>query len=226
MSGATVNFTRYSLLAAQSLIRKLQRVPVATKLWVFHTAWACFTSSTPTASDTKHSHRASQTQGAQIGLSFQLRHPPTVLPTFLWVTAATQRKKLLPGTQASWETSRSWSKNKDGRLEATGDRQEADDKKFYVRKYHRHKNSEKIISQQAPFLLLHTVWRGVLEMAKVFSDWRGIKHTLTSMVTHTTGCHLILIMIALYGKLNFHNFFRGFLFSFLHVFFPTQHWMH
>lgn len=156
-----MNFTRYSLLATQSLIRKLQGVPVATKLLVFHTAWACFTSSTPRASDTRHSHRARQTQRGQTGHSFQLRHPPTVLPTFLWVTTATQRKKLLPGAQASRETSRSWSKNKDGRLEGTGDGQEAADKKFHIREYHRHKNTDKIISQQAPFLLLHTAWRGL-----------------------------------------------------------------
>lgn len=155
-----MNFTTYSLLATQSLIRKLQGVPVATELWVFHTAQACFTSSTPTASDTRHSHSASQTQrGQTFQLSFQLRLPPTVLPTFLWATAGTQKKKLLPGAQASWETGRSWSKNKDRRLAGTGDGQKAADKKFYIREYHRHKNTEKIISQQAPLLLLHTARR-------------------------------------------------------------------
>lgn len=161
MSGATVNFSTYPLLATQSPIRKLRGLPVVTKLCVFHTPWACFTSSTPTASDTRHSHRASQTQRGQTGLSFQLRHPPTVLPTFHWVTAATQKKKLLPGAQASWETGRSWSKNKDGRWAGTSDGQEAADKKFYTREYHRHKNIEKIISQQAPLLHLHKAWRRV-----------------------------------------------------------------
>lgn len=205
-----MNFTTYSCLATQNLVRKLQGVPVAAKLWVFHTVWACFTSSTPMAPDTRHSHRASQTQRGQTGLSFQLRHPPIVLPTFLWVTAATRRKKLLSGAQASWEGA--GERTRMGGWKAPGDGQEAADKKFYKREYHRHKNTEKIISQQAPRLLLHTVWRRGLGDGQVGSDWRSIKHIdRYDHLHHWKPSHSHLPSSdSLYWKLHFHNFLREF----------------
>lgn len=80
------------------------------------------------------------------------------------------------------ETGRSWKKNRDGRLAGIGGGQEAAGKKLHVREYHRYKNIETVISQ-TPLLLLHTAWRRGLRGSQVCSNWRFIKHSLTSIVT-------------------------------------------
>lgn len=64
-------------------------------------------------------------------------------------------------------------------LVSMGGGQEAAGKKLHVREYHRSKNTETVISQQTPLLLLHATWTKGLREG---SNWIFIQHIQISMV--------------------------------------------